>query len=141
MPLVPDISIGGSEDKKGYGGFCTRIRMPEDLVFTSEDGPVIPQTYQIEAGPWMDFTASFGRQGETCGLTLICHPSTPNYPAPWILRQKGSMQNIVFPGQDRLTLSMGNPIVLRYRLVIHQAEASITDFHQWHEEYAAIVLD
>ncbi len=139
-PLVPDVSIGGSENEKGYGGFCMRIKMPDDLVFTSVDGPVDPQTLQIEAGPWMDFSASFGKQEETSGITLLCHPSTPNYPAPWILRQKNSMQNIVFPGQERLILPVGKPTILRYRLVIHRGSASIADISQWHAEYREYLI-
>jgi hypothetical protein len=133
--LVPGVSIGGSDDEKGYGGFCTRIRMPEDLAFTSVNGPVIPQNLQIEAGSWMDFSATFGRQGQS-GLTILCHPGMPNYPAPWILRQTGSMQNIVFPGRQRITLPIGNPVVLRYRLIVHEGSALDLDMKRLQAEYA-----
>ncbi len=132
--LVPGISIGGSDDEKGYGGFCTRIRMPEDLTFTSVSGPVIPQNLQIEAGSWMDFSASYGLTGKS-GLTILCHPSTPNYPAPWILRQTGSMQNVLFPGRQRVTLSVDNPIVLRYRLIVHEGSAIDLDMKRLQAEY------
>ena len=50
MALVPGVSIGGSDDEKGYGGFCARIKLPENLCFTSESGQVEPQTLQIKAG-------------------------------------------------------------------------------------------
>ena len=53
--LIPGVFMGGSDDEKGYGGFCTRLHLPYDLVFTSDHGPVIPQTLQLIAGPWMDF--------------------------------------------------------------------------------------
>ena len=88
LPLIPDVYIGGSEDKKGYGGFCCRFKMPDGLIFTSKNGQVIPQELQLEAGPWMDFSAPYGNQYQVSGITLLCHPGTPNYPAPWILRQK-----------------------------------------------------
>jgi hypothetical protein len=39
--LVPGISMGGSNDEKGYGGFCVRIKHPLTLTFTSEKGPVL----------------------------------------------------------------------------------------------------
>ena len=58
--LVKGLQIGGSADQKGYGGFCVRMRLPDSLVFTSENGPVTPQELQIEAGPWMDFSGKFG---------------------------------------------------------------------------------
>jgi len=126
--LVAGVEIGGSEDEKGYGGFCTRIKMPEGLIFTSANGPVTPQEGQVVAGSWMDFSARFdtSRQAER-GIAILCHPSTPNYPAPWILRQTGSMQNIVFPGRKRINVSMDEPTVLRYRLIIHNGAASQVD--------------
>ena len=145
QPLVPEVSIGGSEDEKGYGGFCVRLRMPDGLIFTAKDGPVTPQTLQLHAGPWMDFSAPYGnpdnyREGEVSGLTLLCHPGTPNYPAPWILRQKSSMQNIVFPGEVKIELSMNKPTVLRYRLIIHRGNAASVDIAKWQTEYAGMYV-
>ena len=139
-PLVPGVSIGGSKNEKGYGGFCARIRMPDDLIFTAENGHVTPQTLQLQAGPWMDFSASYGSLGEKSGITLLCHPSTPNYPAPWILRKKISMQNIVFPGEEKVELSMNKPPVLRYRLIIHRGNAWNVDITKWQAEYDAVYL-
>ncbi len=137
-PLIPDVSIGGSDNEKGYGGFCTRIKCPEDLVFTSETGQVTPQNLQIKAGPWMDFSASFGKKGKLAGLSLLCHPNTPNYVAPWILRQKESMQNIVFPGKDRIKLSADKPLVLYYRIIVHNGNADALDIRKLQAEYEKI---
>ena len=138
QPLIPDVSIGGSEDEKGYGGFCCRIKMPDGLIFTAKNGQVTPQNLQILAGPWMDFSAPYGSQGEVNGLTLLCHTSTPNYPAPWILRQKTSMQNIVFPGEKKVELTIDKPTVLRYRLIIHSGNAENVGIPKWQEEYAGV---
>lgn len=127
-PLVGGFALGGSDDEKGYGGFSARLRLPDDLIFTSEEGRVTPQILQIRAGSWLDFSGSFGRNGEKCGVTLVCDPETPNYPAPWILRQKKSMQNIVFPGRERVSIPEGSPVVLKYRMILHQGGADlITD--------------
>jgi len=128
--LVPGVQIGGSDNEKGYGGFSVRIRMPDDLVFTSASGRVSPENLQVTAGPWMDFSASYGAEGEVCGITLLCHPDTPNYPAPWILRQKSSMQNIVFPGRERIDIPVGKQVVLKYRLILHNGSADTIDPRQ-----------
>lgn len=133
--LVPGVSLGGSDDEKGYGGLCTRIKLPDDLVFTSTDGKVTPQTLQIIAGPWMDFSGTFGTGGEKNGLAILCHPDTPNYPAPWILRQKTSMQNIVFPGRDPVEISMDHPTRLKYRLVLHTGTADDVDLVRFQSAY------
>jgi len=134
-PLVPGFQIGGSADEKGYGGLCARIKLPDGLIFTSENGPVTPQNLQIKAGPWMDFSANFGKNSEVSGLTILCHPSTPNYPEPWVLRQKGSMQNIVFPGQDKISIAMDKPAVLRYRIIIHNGNADSLNISGLQLEY------
>jgi hypothetical protein len=133
--LVPGVSLGGSDDEKGYGGLCTRIKTPDDLVFTSTDGRVTPDSLQIIAGPWMDFSGTFGNGDEQNGLAILCHPGTPNYPAPWILRQKTSMQNIVFPGRDRIHIAMDHPTILKYRLVMHTGNADEVDLPMLQSEY------
>ncbi|MCL6101648.1 MAG: PmoA family protein [Bacteroidetes bacterium] len=133
--LVPGVSIGGANDEKGYGGFCARIKLPDNLCFTSERGQVVPQTLQIKAGPWMDFSAPFGKQGELNGLTVLCHPSTPNYPGSWILRNKSSMQNIVFPGKIRTELSVDKSTVLHYRVIVHNGSSKDMDILKIKAEY------
>ena len=135
--LVKGISLGGSDDEKGYGGFCARLKLPDDLAFTSKNGPVIPQTLQVSAGPWMDFSGTFGASAKQSGLAILCHPSTPNYPAPWILRQLSSMQNIVFPGRTRVEISEKEPTILRYRLIVHEGAAGEPDLEELQAEYEA----
>lgn len=134
-PLVPGFQIGGSADEKGYGGFCARIKLPDGLIFTSENGPVTPQNLQIKAGPWMDFSGNFGKNSDVSGLTILCHPSSLNYPQNWVLRQKASMQNIVFPGSEKFSISMDKPVVLRYRIIIHNGNAGSLNISALQSEY------
>ncbi len=133
--LVPGVQLGGSNDIKGYGGFCARIKLPKSLSFTSSDGSVSPQEGQVMAGSWMDFSHFDSSRQEESGLAILCHPSTPNYPAPWILRQNGSMQNIVFPGAKRIELSMDKPTILRYRLIIHNGNSGEVNIAALQSEY------
>jgi len=120
LALVPGVKIGGSDDEKGYGGFSLRIKMPDGLLFTSKNGQIIPQNLQITAGSWMDFSASYGKKGEISGITLTGYPGLPNFSQQWILRQVHSMQNIVFPGREPVELSMNDPLILNYSLIIHR---------------------
>jgi hypothetical protein len=133
--LVPGVELGGADNEKGYGGLCARLKLPDDLTFTSASGPVIPQTLQINAGAWMDFSGSFNGT-ETCGVSIFCHPETPNYPAPWIIRPETSMQNIVFPGRDRIEILMNEPVVLYYRLIIHEGKSSDSNRNKLQAEYS-----
>lgn len=135
---VPNVEIGGSADIKGYGGFCLRLKLPEDLTFTSSTGPVTPETEQVKAGAWMDFSSThFSSKEKKGGIALLCHPQTPNYPAPWILRSKTSMQNVVFPGENRISLPANKKVVLYYRLIIHNEDAGSIDFNKLQSEYEA----
>ena len=133
--LVPGVELGGSADKKGYGGFCARIRLPKSLTFISSGGVVTPQEGQVIAGPWMDFSHYDSTRQKESGMAILCHPSTPNYPAPWILRQNGSMQNIVFPGTKRIVLLMDKAIVLRYRSIIHNGNPDKANVAVLQSEY------
>ena len=134
--LVDDLEIGGSDDAKGYGGFCLRLNNPDDMIFTSENKAVEPQELQINAGPWMDFSGSFGKDQKTSGIAILCHPDNPVHPSPWILRQKRSMQNAVFPGRERIKLVMGTPLVLKYRLIIHNGDARAVDLNELQTGYS-----
>lgn len=139
--LVNEVEIGGADNEKGYGGFCLRIKLPDNIVFTSQKGVVIPDVNQIDAGSWMDFSASFGGNDEVSGLTLLCHPQTPNYPANWILRSEKSMQNIVFPGKERVRLPKDVPIVLFYQIVIHDEGVRSIDIKKVQSEYESKVMN
>jgi len=122
LALVPDLKIGGSEDVKGYGGFSVRMKLPEDLKFTSTNGAVTAQTKAVEAGPWMDMSGSLAADGGSAGIVVMAHPDNPSPVDQWILRTKNSMQNPVYPGQEPVLVSDKESTVLRYRLVVYQGE-------------------
>ena len=140
LALADGMRLGGSEDVKGYGGFSTRIPLPDGLSFTGTSGPVEPKNLSVEAGPWLDFTGDFGKDGNTSGLTILCHNSSPGYPQRWILRRKGSAQNPVYPGRHPVGLSRDKPLVLRYRLIIHRGKLSRGDLDKLQAEYNSELL-
>jgi hypothetical protein len=102
----------------------------------SESGQVTPQELQVNSGRWMDFSGAFGNKNDAGGIAILCHPGNPVFPSPWILRQKSSMQNAVFPGRERVKLEINAPLILKYRLVIHKGEASGIDFHRLQDDYS-----
>ncbi len=135
LALEDGIRIGGSEDDKGYGGFTTRIRLPDVLSFTGSNGPVEPNTLSVEAGPWLDFSGDFDKDGKVSGLAILCHNSSPGYPQPWILRRKGSAQNPVYPGRHPILLSREEPLVLLYRLIIHRGNVHHVNLDKLQADY------
>lgn len=120
--LADSLSIGGSEDEKGYSGFSWRIPLSEDATFTGEKGAVEPQTLALDAGPWMNISGNLdGRPGRE-GVLVLCNPDNPGHPQPWILRRARSMQNAAYPGRERVIIPKDRPLVLRYRMVVYKGE-------------------
>jgi hypothetical protein len=140
LALEDGIRLGGSEDAKGYGGFTTRIPLPDGLSFTGTNGPVEPKTLSVEAGPWLDFTGNFSKDGKISGLTILCHNTSPGYPQRWILRRKGSAQNPVYPGRHPVLMARKNPLILRYRLIIHRGKLSRGEIDKLQDEYNSELL-
>ncbi len=75
--------------------------------------------------------------GRVSGLAILCHPSLPDFPQPWILRRKTSMQNPIYPGPDPVALPREDPLVLRYRLVLHCRAGQELDLDRLQAEYGA----
>jgi hypothetical protein len=135
LALEEGVRIGGANNKKAYGGFSARVRLPKDISFTGQGGAVTPAGTPIEAGPWLDFSGHFQEQGDVSGLAILCHRSLSGYPQRWILRRTGSMQNAVYPGREPIPLSREKPLVLRYRLVVHRGDAEHVELDKLQAQY------
>lgn len=119
--LTDSLFIGGSENVKGYGGFSTRIKLPDDLHFYSADSLINPQTTAVQTGPWMNINGSF-HKNQSSGFVIIQHPDNPGYVQPWILRRKNSMQNSVYPGWQPVMIEQDKPLELLYRIVMYNGD-------------------
>lgn len=122
--LTDHLTIGGSDDEKGYGGFSVRMVQPDDLVFSGAQGVVEPLNGAVEAGNFMNISGTFDQKG-TSGLVIWNSPENPQPNSKWILRKKASMQNAAFPGQNPVLVPVGEPLVLRYSLLVYTGELSV----------------
>jgi hypothetical protein len=118
LALEEGLRLGGSNDAKGYGGFSTRIILPADIQMSDGNGPINPQETAVTAGDWMNFAGTFGKG--VSNFAILVHPANPGHPRQWILRKSGSAQNAVYPGRVPIAVSMTQPLVLKYRLVLHK---------------------
>jgi hypothetical protein len=116
--LVGNVALGGSDDVKGYGGFSIRTKLPADVVFSSENGSVLPQNEAVEAGNYIHVSGSMGHDSRPGGV-LIYSANDFETANDWILRSENSMQNAVWPGRKPVALSETEPTVLRYALVLY----------------------
>ena len=132
--LVDSLKIGGSDDVKGYGGFCLRLKLPKDISFVSDNTAITPKETAITAGPWMDFTGSFeGPSMSKTGVAVFCNQPLRDQQL-WILRKETSMQNIPYPGRTPITLP-GKGLRLKYRIIIHNGNVSIDDLEKLYQQY------
>lgn len=128
-PLVKNVMLGGSDDKKGYGGFCLRLKEPENLQFISGDKNIEPKEEAVMAGPWMDFKLN----GSGVAVIGYADSSTQH---PWILRNSKSMQNVPYPGRKPAAVP-AEGLKLEYRVVVHDGslgEKEINELFAMHSK-------
>jgi len=132
-PLVDSLKIGGSEDAKGYGGFCIRLKLPKDISFVSQGKTVTPQETAVTAGPWMDVSGSLeGPSLPKSGVIIFANAN--NSDQPWILRSVTSMQNVPYPGSTAVDLPASG-LELKYRVIIHNGEMTNGQIEKLYADY------
>ncbi len=119
LALEAGLSLGGSRDDKGYGGFSVRMKLPDDIQFVSDGVQVMPAENPVSAGRWMDISGSLAKNKGEAGMVLMSFPGERGDTENWILRSDDSMQNIPFPGREPLVISEKNPLKLRYGLIVY----------------------
>lgn len=124
-PLVDDLKLGGSDDIKGYGGFCLRIKLPESIQFISGDQQVTPKETAVAAGPWMDFSTN------QSGIAVFGYRTGSG---EWILRKEKSMQNVPYPGRAPVAIPEEG-LHLTYRIVVHDKNLSTREIEKLYQEY------
>ena len=120
--LTDRLSIGGSDDEKGYGGFSVRLKLPADVTFSGEKGLVEPQNTAVEAGNTMKISGSFLKNGKSGGVVIYSNPDNPSPATSWILRKAKSMQNAAFPGRQPISIPFDKPLTLKYSILIFQGD-------------------
>lgn len=133
LALENGLHIGGSENRKEYGGFSTRIVLPKDIIMNDSSGIVKPKRNLLSAGDWVNFSGTFGK--EKSNFAIFVHPSNPGYTRKWVLRKSRSMQNAAYPGRKPVLVSTERPLVLKYRLVLHKN----ADLNKLFDEYISCV--
>jgi hypothetical protein len=131
--LVDSLKIGGSDDAKGYGGFCLRLKLPQDISFVSQGKTIIPQETPVVAGPWMDISGSFeGASLPKTSVVVFANPADTGQ--PWILRKVTSMQNVPFPGSTPVDLPREG-WHLKYRVIVNNGGISNEEIGKLYKRY------
>jgi len=133
-PIVDNLKIGGSDDAKGYGGFCLRLKLPPDITFESDGQTVLPQENAVLAGKWMNFTGSFGDEKRRSGILIFNHSANPGQQNKWILRNSNSMQNVPYPGSIAVLLPKKG-LRLQHIIIVHDGTMDNVQIRELYAEY------
>jgi hypothetical protein len=128
------VTLLGSPDIKGYGGFSFRFAPFENPVLTTAGGVQAEDSNRIPF-PWADFSANFAGRPEKSGAALFDHPENIDHPNGWCLRHYGFV-GIAWPGVEPFVLQPGNPITARYRVLIHRDDAEEADVARAYTAYS-----
>ena len=116
-------------DQTAFGGFCVKARKDGKTVYANPEGEVkLPKPHYLKpemnwpAADWYDYSVEL-TSGKTVGLAVLDHPNNP--PATWHNLAPIAMVNpcIVAPGP--VTMRKGQPLELRYRLVVHDGPTPV----------------
>ena len=99
-----------------YGGLNIRMQTPEvqDISYFTDEADSLP----LRA--WSDFNGIFEGNKSKSGLMVLQHRENPEYPGAWRDYPDLAWVQPTFPTPEtRYLLSKNEPLVLRYRLIIH----------------------
>ncbi len=138
IPLDNPITLWGAP-AKSYGGLNLRFgpRAKEDTLITVPEGKTekdLPETRLT----WADFTAKWPEGGKTSGAAIFVHPQHPDYPPTWLTRHYGVLC-VGWPGVEPRTFAAGKPIVLNYRVWIHDGPVEPETLREAYAGYQAAV--
>jgi hypothetical protein len=115
--LEKPVSIAGSQDGKGYGGFCIRFAPREGPTLRTDAGRETKDT-NLVPHPWAALEGTF--EGRRAGARIDIDTENPGFPNGWCLRHYGFL-GVNFPGLEPYTLQPGRPVVLKYRVTVYSA--------------------
>jgi hypothetical protein len=116
-----------------YGGLNVRMETPkgQNISYHSDNKDASPRR------AYADFNGVFEGKQTASGMTILQHKSNPEYPGTWVEYPNLSWVQPTFPTPNtRYPLVKGEPLTLRYRLVVHQGgKPDAAVMQQWWDEY------
>lgn len=123
-----------------FGGFCYRARPRGRLEVRGPDGVVTRPDSVFDRAEtnwpparWYDATYR-EEDGKTTGVAVIDHPANPR--STWHIHRGIHMVNPCIVATEPLTIRRDRPLVLRYRLVVHDGDAAAADLPARAAEFA-----
>ncbi len=125
--LVPQVDF--EIEQTAFGGFCVKARQDGKAAFYSPGGRVdLPPPHHLKpetdwpAQAWYDYVIQLD-SGPTVGTAVIDHPDNPT--TLWHNLLPIAMVNPCIAAPGPVQRAAGEPLRLRYRMVIHDGPAPV----------------
>ncbi|MDR1221567.1 MAG: PmoA family protein [Tannerella sp.] len=119
MQALTDSVTVATRFTNSYGGLNVRMATPENQKISH----YTDETVASPVRSWADFSGIFEGSRSTSGMTILQHRDNPEYPGQWVEYPNLSWVQPTFPTPDtRYPLGKDKPLILRYRLIVHQGE-------------------
>jgi len=106
----------GRRDTTHYGGLSLRLATPASQEISVHTDP----SNAVPRRAWSDLSGIFAGADTACGLTVLQHQQNPDYPGDYYQAPALSWCQPTFPAAGtRYPLRRDQPLVLRYRLIVH----------------------
>jgi len=110
--VADGVTLAGSQDGKGYGGFNIRFAPRESTILDTGEKRDAADS-DLRPNAWAELSANFG--GKPAAARITVDPSTPGYPNGWCLRHYGFL-GANYPGLKPVALARNKDIVMKYRV-------------------------
>jgi hypothetical protein len=125
------------------------VRMAKTIGVNDGGGTIRNSEGNIdESGPngvfrkrarWVDYSGPITRDSAD-GITLFDHPSNPNHPAPFHVRNDGWM-GASLTLDEPITIAPGKPLRLRYGLYVHASVPKLEAIEGRWKEFAGMSIE
>ncbi len=129
-----------------FGGFSLQAQKYGESYFSTSAGKVtLPDphySYPLSdwpSEPWYDFTIKLKSDGKVVGAAVIDHPLNP--PTLWHNARSLWMLAPCITALGPRTIHPDEPLILRYRVVVHDGPAPADQIEKLSEEWRAMNVD
>jgi hypothetical protein len=147
LAAVEKVTFGDTKE----GVFAIRLASPLEEKRDGSGGKMVNAEGKVgeklvwgKASPWVDYSGQL--EGETLGVAILDHPSSPRYPTYWHARAYGLFASNIWGLHDFVektkdgsqTLEPGQSLRFRLRVVIHPGDTAAAGIAGLHKKFAAM---
>ncbi len=135
-PLV-DIRIGKTNHSFFSGRMVPELSVDSGGTLINARGDLAEKGTFGVASPWCDYSGT--REGLTEGMAIFQNPTNRWFPSKWFTRNYGffSPTPMYWPEGQYTELPKGQPLTLRYRVVVHDGDVTQAGVAKLFAEYEA----